>query len=89
LGEKVATSVSLEYHHNPTTIIHTMVDQDYREARIIEILEITEQPAANIFKSIWLIKVKVHSLGEEFETNLGRPSQREATALKVGDIVLI
>ena len=65
-----------------------MPDQDYREGRITEILEITEQPAANIFKCVWLIKVKVHSLDREFETTLTRLNQQEAKALKVGDTVL-
>ncbi len=66
-----------------------MPDQDYREARIIEIMELTEHPAANIFKSVWMIKVKVNSSGEEFETNLMRLLKDQATAIKVGDIVLI
>ncbi len=81
--------LQIDRHDDSTTIIHTMVDQDCREARIIEILEITERPAANLFKRVWLIKVKAHSLGEEFKTNLTRPFQHEAAALNVGDIVLI
>ena len=80
---------ALEFHDDSTTIIHTMADQNYREARIIEILEITERPAANLFNHVWLIKVKVHSLGEEFETTLSRLFQGESEALKVGDIVLV
>lgn len=66
-----------------------MTDQDHTEARIIEVLEITEHPAANLFKRVWKIRVKVASRGEEFETNLSRLFEREAFALKAGDVVLV
>ena len=36
-----------------------------------------------------MIKVKVNSSGEEFETNLMRLLKDQATAIKVGDIVQI
>lgn len=66
-----------------------MVDQNYKEGRIIEILEISEMAAANFQKRIWLIKVRVHSEGEELETTLSRIFQFEAESLKVGDTVLL
>ena len=66
-----------------------MPDQDYREARILKVLEITELPAANFRGKLWQIKVRVHSQGEELETTLLRLIPGEAEALKTGDIVLI
>lgn len=66
-----------------------MPDQDYREARILEILKVTEIPAANFRGNLWQIDMRVHSLGEEFETSVSRLFPGEAEALKVGDIVLI
>lgn len=66
-----------------------MPDQDDREARILEVLEITEHPAANFQGRLWQIKVRVDSRGEEFETSLSRLFQDEAKALTAGDIVLI
>ena len=39
--------LQIDRHDDSTTIIHTMVDQNYSEARIIEMLETTESPVAN------------------------------------------